>query len=348
MSKNPSNLTLIILAVLLVIGPASYGQDLAPFATEFLNSLTPTLQQKASFPFDNSERFNWHFIPRERKGVTFHDMDDSQTKAALALIRASLSTQGEEKTKAIFELENVLRIVENRPENDTYRDPLNYYFSVFGDPRTDLPWGWRLEGHHISLNFSSQKGKIVSATPTFFGSNPGIVQVDLHRGRQVLEKERSMGFALLHSLDSSQLRTAVYTDKAPADILTSNNRNASLLSPTGISYNELTTPQKDMLEALIRHYLQNYDEETQRNMWNKIKSEGLDKLHFAWAGSQKNELGQPHYYRIQSPQFLIEYDNVQNDANHVHTVVRDLSNDFGEDVLGHHYIRDHSHVAFHP
>jgi hypothetical protein len=83
-------------------------------------------------------------------------------------------------------------------------------------------------------------------------------------------------------------------------------------------------------------------------MWNKIKAEGLDKLHFAWAGSQKNELGQPHYYRIQSPQFLIEYDNVQNDANHVHTVVRDLSNDFGEDVLGHHYIRDHSHVAFHP
>lgn len=321
----------------------SFAQDLSGLANGFLKSLPQELRQSATFPFDHSERFNWHFIPRDRKGVSFHDMNEIQTNAAHALMRASLSKQGEEKAQAIFELENVLRVVENRPPNDTYRDPLNYYFSIFGDPNSTQEWGWRLEGHHISLNFSSLKGELISATPTFFGSNPGIVQVDLHRGKQVLEKETNMGFALLHSLDASQLKIALYTDKAPGDILTSNNRKASLLTPEGIGYNQLNSAQKKMLEELIRYYLGNYNAETQKALWEKVTSAGLDKLHFAWAGSQINEVGQPHYYRIQCPAILIEYDNVQNNANHVHTVVRDITNDFGDDVLRNHYINGHAH-----
>lgn len=332
---------LVILIALWAV--PSFGQDLSGLANGFLKSLPQELRQSATFPFDHSERFNWHFIPRDRKGVSFHDMNEIQTNAAHALMRASLSKQGEDKAHAIFELENVLRVVENRPPNDTYRDPLNYYFSIFGDPNSTQEWGWRLEGHHISLNFSSLKGELISATPTFFGSNPGIVQVDLHRGKQVLEKETNLGFALLHSLDASQLKSAVYTDKAPGDILTSNNRKASLLTPEGIGYSQLNSAQKKMLEELIRYYLGNYNAETQKALWEKVTSAGLEKLHFAWAGSQINEVGQPHYYRIQCPALLIEYDNVQNNANHVHTVVRDLANDFGDDILRNHYINGHAH-----
>lgn len=340
-----SKLFLLVIAFVLCVNSNSFGQDLSGLANDFLKVLPLELKQKASFPFDHSERFNWHFIPRDRKGITFHDMDETQTKAAHALMRASMSKQGEEKAKAIFELENVLRIVENRPQNDTYRDPLNYYFSIFGDPSSTKEWGWRLEGHHLSLNFSSLKGELISATPTFFGSNPGIVQVDLHRGKQVLKKETDMGFALLHSLDASQLKVAVYTDKAPADILTGNDRKASLLTPKGIGYSQLNAKQKKMLEGLVQHYLGNYNSETQDALWQKIMSSGLDALYFAWAGSQINEIGQPHYYRIQCPSILIEYDNVQNNANHVHAVVRDLNNDFGDDILGNHYNNGHTHVS---
>lgn len=346
---NTTKKFLLAVIITLSIFPSfGYSQDLSGLAADFLKTLPTQLRQKASFPFNNAERFNWHFIPRERKGVTFHDMDETQTKAALALLRASLSKQGEEKAQAIFELENVLRVVENKPANDTYRDPLNYYFSVFGEPSATKEWGWRLEGHHISLNFSSLKGELISATPTFFGSNPGIVLIDLQRGKQVLEKETNMGFALLHSLDSSQLSVAVYTDKAPSDILTSNNRKSSLLTPKGIGYNQLNSAQKKMLEGLISHYFSNYSTETHNALWEKVTSTGLDKVYFAWAGSQINEVGQPHYYRIQCPSILIEYDNVQNNANHVHTVVRDLTNDFGDDVLGNHYTNGHAHVSVNP
>lgn len=320
-----------------------FAQDVSSKAIEFLNTLNEELKKKATFPFDHAERFNWHFVPRERKGITFHDLDETQTQAATALMRASLSEQGSEKAEAIFELENVLREVENRPPNDTYRDPLNYYFSVFGKPDGEKEWGWRLEGHHLSLNFSSARGEIISATPTFFGSNPGIVLIDLHKGKQVLERETNLGFALLHALDDKQQETAIYTDKAPFDILTGNDRKASLLEPKGISYQNLDTNQKEMLEELIQVFLGNYSQEVQKQLWGKIEEAGKENIHFAWAGSQKNEIGQPHYYRIQSPTLLIEYDNVQNNANHVHTVVRDLTNDFGEDVLGNHYNFGHSH-----
>jgi hypothetical protein len=342
------NFLLLIITTFCAVPSIGFCQDLSNHAIGFLKALPQELRQKATFPFDHAERFNWHFIPRERKGITFHDMDETQTKAALTLMRTSLSNQGVEKAQAIFELENVLRIVENLPANSTYRDPLNYYFSIFGDPNSTGEWGWRLEGHHLSLNFSSLKGELISATPTFFGSNPAIVQVDLHRGKQVLDKETNMGFALLHSLDSSQLKTAVYTDKAPGDILTSNDRKASLLTPKGIGYTQLNPTQKKMLEDLIHHYFGNYNEETHKALWEKVKSAGLDNLYFAWAGSQINEIGQPHYYRIQCPSILIEYDNVQNNANHVHTVVRDLTNDFGDDVLGNHYTHGHAHVSASP
>ncbi len=321
------------------------GQDLSGEAMAFLETLDPALKQKATFPFDHSERFNWHFIPRDRKGVNFHDLNERQTQAGLTLLKASLGTQGHQKTQAIIELENVLRIIENRPPNDSYRDPENYYFSVFGTPHPSGEWGWRFEGHHISLNFSSLRGTVISATPTFFGSNPGIVQVDLHRGRQALALETNRGFSFLETLGESQKSIAIYTDKAPNDILTANDRKASLLQPAGLSYRQMTPTQQNMLEDLIGMYLANYTDQVRDQLWAKVREAGIENTYFAWAGSTTNAIGEPHYYRIQNPALLIEYDNVQNNANHVHTVVRDLKNDFGDDLLGSHYLNGHPHVA---
>lgn len=329
------------LLLLISIAVNNQAQDLSSIANQFIESLDPTLKKQACFPFDHTERFNWHFVPRDRKGPTFHDFNTQQTKQALTLMRASLGTVGQEKAAAIIELENVLREVENRPKNDTYRDPLNYHFSIFGKPSSDKPWGWRLEGHHLSLNFSSAEGTIISSTPSFMGSNPGIVLAGPQIDRQVLADETNMGFALLHSLSDSQKEKALFANKAPADIITSNDRKAKALTQSGIKGSDLKADQLTLLKRLVGVYLSRYTTEYQTKLLHRIESTGWENMSFAWAGSQKNKVGNPHYYSIQGAGLLIEYDNVQNNANHVHAVMRDLENDFGGDLLQSHYLQDH-------
>jgi hypothetical protein len=320
----------------------SAAQDLAPAANAFIESLDAEGKRQACFPFDHRERFDWHFVPRQRNGLTFHHMTAQQKTAALALMRASLGEPGVKRTEAIFELENVLRDVENRPANDTYRDPLNYHFSIFGTPGGENEWGWRLEGHHLSLNFSSRNQTIVSATPSFMGSNPAVVLSGPFLNRQVLAEETDQGFALLHSLNETQRNQAKFSDKAPLDIITSNHREAALLDPKGIAYGSLSNNQQQLLQSLVMTYLARYTPTYRDILLERIQNEGWEALTFGWAGSETNAVGEPHYYRIQGADLLIEYDNVQNDANHVHTVVRDLQNDFGEgDALRSHYQREH-------
>lgn len=320
----------------------STAQDLAPAANAFIESLDAEGKRQACFPFDHRERFDWHFVPRQRNGLTFHHMTAQQKAAALALIRASLGEPGVKRTEAIFELENVLRDVENRPANDTYRDPLNYHFSIFGTPGGEKEWGWRLEGHHLSLNFSSRNQTLVSATPSFMGSNPAVVLSGPFLNRQVLAEETDQGFALLHSLNETQRKQAKFSDKAPLDIITSNHREAALLDPKGIAYGSLSNNQQQLLQSLVMTYLARYTPTYRDILLERIQNEGWEAITFGWAGSETNAVGEPHYYRIQGADLLIEYDNVQNDANHVHTVVRDLQNDFGGgDALRSHYRREH-------
>lgn len=318
------------------------GQDLAKKANTFLNTLSTELKTQAQFNFGDAERFNWHFVPIARKGPTFHDFDDKQKNAAISLLRASLNDQGYQKVRGIIELENVLKEIEKRAPIDNYRDPLNYHFSIFGEPSSTKEWGWRFEGHHISLNFSSLQGVLVSSTPSFLGSNPGIVLTGDKKGTQILKKEMELGFLLLNSMDEGQLKKTRFAEKAPSEIITGNSRKASLLSPSGIEFRELNDAQKKIFMQLLDVYIRNYASEFSEKFLSSIKKSGLDDLHFAWAGSLKP--GNGHYYRIQGKTLLIEYDNTQNNSNHVHTVVRDLSNDFGDDVLkGHYQKQDHHH-----
>lgn len=308
-------------------------------ATAFLSLLDESQKTKVLYAYDDEERFNWHFVPRERNGLPFKEMNEKQHQAALALLKTCLSEQGYQKANNIIALENVLREVESRPADDTYRDPMNYSITIFGTPAADSLWGWRIEGHHMSINFSSADSQIISSTPTFWGSNPAVVRTGRYRGRQILKQETNLGFTLVNSLDMNQLRTAVIAEKAPADIITGNQRKAELQEPSGLAYTEMSEQQKKLLMQLLNVYVKNYQLGFSKRLMEKIEKAGIENLSFAWAGSLQPGAG--HYYRIQGPMLLIEYDNTQNNANHVHTVVRDLTNDFAEDILREHYQKEH-------
>jgi len=330
---------LIVFLVLLGTQAGAQKADLIKQANSFLTSLPEPLRAKAYYETGDAERVNWHFVPRERKGVSLRELTGPQRDAALNLLRISLSQQGYQKAMDIVALENVLRVVENRGSDDRYRDPLNYYFTVFGTPAADKPWGWRFEGHHVAFNFFSWNNKIESSTPSFFGSNPGVVLEGKERGKEVLKAETALGFALVNSLSQTQLKTAMISETALTEIVSFNSRNAVPLEPKGLTYAAMTDKQKEMLMSLLDVYVKNYELGFSNKLMNKIKQAGFENLSFAWAGSLKPGAG--HYYRIQGPMLLIELDNTQNNANHVHSVVRDLTNDFGEDILREHYQKEH-------
>jgi hypothetical protein len=329
-----------LILIVLLNTPLMAQNALVEKANKFLSSLPDPLKQKAQYKFDDEERFNWHFVPKSRNGVSFRDFNPTQRDAALDLLRTSLSAQGYQKATAIMELENVLREVEGRGSNDKYRDPFNYYLTIFGSPADNKPWGWRFEGHHIALNFSSISNRIESSTPSFFGSNPGVVKSGPEKGKQILKDETELAFSLVNSFDAEKLKIALISETALPEIVSFNSRKAILLTPAGLSYSSMNDQQKTLLTKLLDTYVRNYELGFSNKLMEKIKKAGIEKLTFSWAGSLKPGTG--YYYRIQGPMLLIELDNTQNDANHVHSVVRDLTNDFGEDILREHYEKEHS------
>jgi hypothetical protein len=319
------------------------AQDLSRKANNFLNTLSPELKSKTLFTLNDAERYNMNYVPMVRKGPTFHDFSEKQKESAIELLKASLSQEGYRKTSEIMELENVLRVIEDnrhkKPDGSPLRDPLDYHFSLFGNPSEDTFWGWRFEGHHISLNFTSQNNQIISSTPSFFGTNPGIVRREGFDKKEVLKLETALGFSLVNSLTENQQQVAIFSEEAPRDIITGNSREVQNIEPRGISYDELTEDQKEIFMKLLNVYINNYQLGFAKTLRAKIEKAGFENLSFAWAGSL--EPGKGHYYRIQGPMLLIEYDNTQNNANHVHAVVRDLNNDFAEDILKEHYGQHH-------
>ncbi len=301
-------------------------------AGNFLASLAGEQKAQATFAMDNEERLNWHFVPRDRKGVPLKDLDGAQRALANALLSAGLSPGGYQKASTIMSLEAVLR----ESEKDTVgrRDPDKYYFSVFGEPSDASTWGWRVEGHHLSLNFTVVKGQVVASGPSFFGANPAAVKQGPRKGLRALAREEDLARELLLSLDAKQKAAAVIDQTAPKDIISYNKRKAETL-PGGIAAARLTPKQRDALMAVIEEYAGNMPEEVAAARMDAVRKAGADKLHFAWAGGP--DRGQGHYYRIQGPTFLVEFDNTQNDANHIHSVWRDFNGDFGLDLLAAHY-----------
>ena len=309
-------------------------------ANAFLATLDAEQKAKALLPFNSEERMNWHYIPKERKGLHYKAMTPDQQKAAQALLLAGLSKTGHKKIEAIRQLELVLKEIEKG--SGPTRDPDLYHFSIFGEPVDKGTWGWRYEGHHVSLQWTVLKGKIIASSPQFLGSNPGEVRSGPQKGTRVLAAEEDLGRALVKALTEEQRKEAVVSDKAPGDILSAASRKAELLDDKGIAYSKLTKEQQGLFLSLLQEYATVQIEEIARQRLEAVRKAGLEGVKFAWMGGL--EKGQPHYYRLQGATFLIEYDNTQNDANHIHTVWRDFKGDWGADLLALHYhTADHDH-----
>ena len=308
-------------------------------ARDFLASLGSEQQTRATFSFQNDERLNWHYIPKARKGVSFEDLTPAQRKMAHLLMASGLSREGYRKANQIIYLEQILYELEDQ---NPIRDPEDYFFSVFAKPSTTDTWGWRLEGHHLTVNFTIDRGRVVSATPVFFGANPAHVPQGPHKGLRVLAAEEDKARELFLSLKKSHGEEVLIDVEAPAEIITAADRQAKMGAPVGIPLSEMTKEQAAHLTDLVRLYADRLRPELAEVELKRLREEGMEKIYFAWAGA--SEPAQPHYYRIQGPTFVIEYDNTQNDANHIHSVWRNFKNDFGLDVLRQHYAQSHPDV----
>jgi hypothetical protein len=317
---------------------SSPATDDVAAARAFLSTLRPALRREALFPFADADRRNWHYVPRRRKGVSLKEMNQRERAAAHALLRAALSARGYEKATGVVALEGILR------EMETFgwsRDPELYWMTVFGEPSDAAPWGWRFEGHHLSLNFSSAGRDLVAATPAFYGANPARVPAGPRAGWRVLAVEEDLARRLLASLSPAQRSRAIVSSEAPADIVLSPGRQDPP-AVEGLPASEMTAAQRETLFALLAEYVRNVRADVADARWKEIETEGTGNVRFAWAGS--TEHGRGHYYRIQGPTFVVEYDNTQNRANHVHSVWRDLRHDFGADLLRRHYEESPHHA----
>ncbi|QOV87779.1 DUF3500 domain-containing protein [Humisphaera borealis] len=315
------------------------SEEMASAATAFWNSLTPEQQKKAMYGFEDDERLNWHFIPKVRNGLPLREMTPAQRSLAMGLLATGLSGHGFTKVQQIMSLEAILKEIEAGPPKTPVRDPEGYFVTIFGKPEAKGTWGWRYEGHHLSVTFTIAGGKMVTGLPMFLGTNPGEVREGPRKGLKVLATEEDVGRKLVQSLTDDQKKKAIVSAEAPKDIITAAVRKvdmkAVVAGKDGLPAADMTPEQRDLLLQIIEEYARRHRGELASEELRKLHVAGFDKVNFAWAGGTEPSVG--HYYRVVGPTFLIEYDNTQNNANHVHSVWRDPANDFGEDMLKKHY-----------
>ncbi len=315
---------------------------LARSVRAWLDGLDAGQRARATFPFGSPERFAWDYRPGARGGLALADMRPDQRSAALGVVEVAMSARGANEVASIVALEPILGALERETGRSRFeRDPELFWFSVFGDPDAGAPWSWRIGGHHVAIQLTVAEGHIVGSAPSFLGANPAVVPSGPTAGARALTGEETLARELLAGLSSEQRAIAVVDPKAPPDIHSGNSDRADLRAvPSGIRHDDLTPPQQAGLEMLIRHYLGRARDDVAAAEWERIADAGLATITFAWAGPTEPRRG--HYYAVRGPRFLVEYDNTQDGANHIHAVWRDLTNDWGEDALSAHYRRDHA------
>ncbi|MGJ8676320.1 MAG: DUF3500 domain-containing protein [Akkermansiaceae bacterium] len=333
-------LTLLVLSLLPLSAHEHHelekvSTEMAKAANAFLQSLDKKSAQQASFDFTADERQNWAYVPTKRKGVPLENLTERQIKLVRTLLKSALSDPGLKKVDTIIALEAFLGETENRPD---FRNSKAYFTTIFGEPSATGTWGWRFEGHHLSLNYTIVDGKPSSLTPSFFAANPAEVRVDHKmKGTRALAAEEDLARALALSLTKDN-KPVIFTQKPLKEILTRSKRNFDQLDPVGVNTADMTSEQQKALLTLIEEFSKRHRKELNEATMEQIKAD-LAQLHFGWAGGLK--LGAPFYYRIQSSTFLIEVVNVQNKGNHIHAVWRDSENDFATDILADHIHTEH-------
>lgn len=313
-------------------------QRMEQAASGWLAGLAARQQRKVLWPFDSKERGDWYYAPRQRNGLPLDEMDVAQRAAAHALLATALSRAGDAKARGIMALETVLLEIERG--RGPRRDPLNYAFTIFGTPGS-FPWGWRVEGHHLVVNVTVAGPEAVRITPTFWGSNPARIPHGPQAGHRVMGREYHLGLDLARSLTAEQRRIAVIADRSLGNIVTERGRAQTLRVPTGLAFAALDDAQRDLLMAIAAEHVGNAADAIGRPYLEGIRQDGLDGLRLTWAGGMRE--GEAFYYRLHHPRLLIELDCTQNDANHIHSLWRDPTADWGRDVLGEHYRHHHDH-----
>ncbi len=322
----------LILASFGVIGMAllargfvdTTGNHMAESASRFLIALDDSQKAQATFGFTDPERLNWHFIPKPRKGLPIKAMTPAQRALAFGLLQTGLGASGYLKATTIMSLEAILKDMEQG--KGPVRDPELYFVTIFGTPSTTGKWGWRVEGHHLSLNFTLEDGKIVSASPAFFGSNPAEVRQGPRSGLRTLADLEDRAIRLLQALDDSQKKVAVTAEKAPGEIRDPNTPQPPTAGAEGIAFGQLSDDQKPMLKSLVEAYAVDMTPEVAIAWLEEIKKAGPENIKFAWTGAP--DRNGPHAYKIQGPTFLVEFNNTQTNGNHIHAVWRNMLGDF--------------------
>jgi hypothetical protein len=329
---------LVVFAGSSILASQKSAANMAKAATTFLDSLSSAQKARASLPFESDERLRWHFIPNEtfpRKGLMIKDMNETQRRLAHDLLRSGLSARGYLKVTSIIELEDVLKAIETGGR--MARNKEEYYLTIFGTPAATGRWGWRFEGHHISARFAVVDGAMrgdISSSPMFLGANPAEVRDGDKKGTRVLADEEDAARALLMALPADLQKQAVVNAVAPSDIITMNKNDVTPLQDRGVAYAAMSAAQQVLLIRLIEVYTGNMEADLAAERLARIRSGGVDNIKFAWLGGI--DKGKKHYYSVQGPTFLIEYDNTQNDGNHIHSVWRDFDGDFGRNILREH------------
>ncbi|HET7035469.1 MAG TPA: DUF3500 domain-containing protein [Thermomicrobiaceae bacterium] len=345
---------------------SAVAERMGEAAARFLATLAPDQRTMAVFPLDDEgELRNWHYTPIPRHGLPLALMERRQQRLAQQLVATGLSPSGYATAATIMGLESTLDMIEDWEREDPGRDPARYYVSIFAEPSASAPWGWRFEGHHISLHYTIAGGRIVAPTPTFFGSNPAETPLSGTAVLRPLAGVEDLARQLVHALDAEQRARAILAPVAPADIVLANRprvepgvlpelradrqldftpEHAEALrytaEPRGLGARAMSAGQRELLQALLHEYIGRMPDEIAELERARLGG-ALDEVHFVWAGGIERRQG--HYYRLQGTRFLVEYDNTQNDNNHIHSVWRDPSNDFGADLLAQHYRQAHDH-----
>ena len=306
-------------------------------ANDLLSSLTADQKEVVSFALEDPAKTRWHYLPHDsfaREGLPLSEMSPEQIDKTYNLLETYLSESGYDQMQQIIDLENYLAVVENNPKK---RDPKKYYISFYGTPHQDSLWAWSFEGHHISLNFTIT-AKAISFAPAFWGSNPGIVPDGPEKGKIVLKTDHNLGLELVNSLSPKQRSITLISPKTYGEILTSNQAAVQFIQNNGIPYGQLQTPQQQLLKKIVYHHLDRMEKPVSQKARQLLEKENWNEITFSWAG--KTEKLKAHYYRIQGQSFLIEYDNSQNNGNHIHAVWREFKGDFGKDLIREHYLKE--------
>ena len=312
---------------------------MADLVAAFVESLSEEQRRRTLWPFDKKERFNWHYVPRDRAGLTIQTMGAASKSALHDLLRHALSEAGYRKAVDVMSLEQPLGLIENHQR--FYRNPENYSVTVFGTPGR-LPWGWRIEGHHLSLNFTAVTEELFGVTPAFWGANPARVPEGYPMaGHRTLGHETDLSYALIRSLGEAERARAIIARSSLGNIITEPGREDALRERQGLPLAAMDEGGRNLALELLGIYAGNLRGELAAAELARVREAGVDAIHFAWGGPL--EEGHPNYWRLHGPITLVEYDNTQNNANHIHSVWHDLTNNWGRDLLREHYAHGHAH-----